>query len=111
MSKVILNSIDNSRNHRGIVLLVTLVLLVVLATLGYTVTSRVSAQRHRSQYIMDYQAARYGCDSGVKFALTTLETITPKLISRPNEPDFSDTFYMDEVEYQELLDKVYVPIS
>jgi len=108
MSKVILNNIDNSRNRRGIVLLVTLILLVVLATLGYTVTCRVSAQRRRSQYIVDYQAARYGCDSGVKFALATIETITPKLISRPNEPDFSDTFYMDELEYQELLDELAV---
>jgi len=108
MTKVILNNYGNSRNHRGIVLLVTLVILVVLATFGYTITCRVSAQHRRSQYIMDYQAALYGCDSGVKFALSTLETIMPKLISRPNEPDFSDLFHMNEVEYQELLDELAV---
>jgi type II secretory pathway component PulK len=47
--------------------------------------------------------ARYGCDSGVKYALATLQDITPKLISRPNVPDFSDLFVLSEEEYQELL--------
>lgn len=92
-----------SQNRRGIVLLVTLVLLVVLATLGYTLTSRVSANRHRKQYIIDYSKARYGCDSAVKYALATLEEIDPMLISRPNEPDFSDLFALDEAGIQELL--------
>ena len=98
-----LNNRNTSRNRPGIVLLVTLVLLVVLSTLGYTLTSRVTAQRHRNQYIIDYSKARYGCDSAVKYALTTLEEIEPQLISRPNEPDFSDLFALDEAGYQELL--------
>jgi hypothetical protein len=96
---------NNSRNRPGIVLLVTLVLLVVLSTLGYTLSTRVAAQRHRNQYIIDYSSARYGCDSAVKFALATLEDIDPQLISRPNEPDFSDLFYLTELEYQELLEQ------
>jgi len=96
---------NNSRNHQGIVLLVTLVLLVVLSTMGYTLSTRVAAQRHRNQYIIDYSSARYGCDSAVKYALATLEDIDPQLISRPNEPDFSDLFYLSEVEYQELLEQ------
>jgi len=87
----------------GIVLLLTLVLLVVLATLGYTFSSRVAAQRHRNQYIIDYSRARYGCDSAVKYALATLEKLDPQLVDRPNEPDFSDLFALDEVAYQELL--------
>jgi len=95
------------------VLLVTLVLLVVLSTLGYTLSSRLAAQRHRDQYIIDYCNARYGCDSAVKYALATLEDITPELISRPNVPDFSDLFILSEEEYQELLaelaDKVQPP--
>ncbi len=86
-------------------LLVTLVLLVVLSTLGYTLSTRVSAQRHRNQYIIDYSSARYGCDSAVKYALATLEDIDPQLINRPNEPDFSDLFYLTELEYQELLEQ------
>lgn len=81
----------------------TLVILVVLAMLGYTLTSRVAVQRHRSNYIIDYQAARYGCDSAIKYTLATLQKFNPQLVSRPNEPDFSDLFHLDEVEYEELL--------
>jgi type II secretory pathway component PulK len=93
----------NGYSRRGIVLLVTLVLLVVLSTLAYTLSSRVSAQRHRDQYIIDYSKARYACDSAVKYALATLEDISPKLISRPDEPDFSDLFILSEADYRELL--------
>ena len=89
--------------RRGVVLLLTLVLLVVLATLGYTLSSRVAAQRHRNQYIIDYTAARYACDSAVRYALATLEEIDPQLVSRPNEPDFSDLFALDDIKYHELL--------
>ena len=94
-----------SRNRPGIILLVTLVLLVVLATLGYTLSSRVAAQRHRNQYLIDYSNARYGCDSAVKYALATLEGLDTELVSRPNEPDFSDLFALDEIGYQELLEQ------
>jgi len=92
-----------SRNRPGIVLLVTVVLLVVLATLGYTLSSRVAAQRHRNQHIIDYSKARYGCDSAVRYAIATLEDINPQLVSRPNEPDFSDLFALDDIQYHELL--------
>jgi hypothetical protein len=92
-----------SRNRQGVILLVTLVLLVVLATLGYTLSERTASQRHRDQYIIDYSNARYGCDSAVKYALATLEELEPELVSRPNEPDFSDLFALDEIGYQELL--------
>jgi hypothetical protein len=104
MKKISYNR-DMSQNRHGIVLLVTLVLLVVLATLGYTLTSRVSADRHRKQYIIDYSKARYGCDSAVKYTLATLEEIDTQLISRPNEPDFSDLFVLDEIGYQALAEQ------
>ena len=91
------------QNRGGIVLLVTLVLLVVLSTLGYTLSSHIAAQRHRAQYIIDYQAARYACDSAVKYALATLEDISPEPINRPEEPDFSDLFHLTDEEYEELL--------
>ena len=104
MSSESQNSRSNSRNRPGIVLLVTLVLLVVLSTLGYTLSSRVAAQRHRDRYIINYSKARYGCDSAVKYALATLQDInTPQLVERPNEPDFSDLFSLSEAEYEELL--------
>jgi hypothetical protein len=96
---------NNFHGHQGFVLLVTLVLLVVLSMLGYTLSTRVAAQRHRQKYIIDYSSARYGCDSAVKYALATLEEIDPQLISRPNEPDFSDLFYLTPAEYQELLEQ------
>lgn len=65
----------SGRHRAGIVLLVTLVLLVVLSTLTYTLSGRVSAQRHRDQYIIDYSQARYSCDSAVKYALASLEDL------------------------------------
>lgn len=104
MSKENPGNYDN-QNRPGIVLLITLVVLVVLSTLGYTLTTRMSAHRHRDQYIIDYSQARYGCDSAVKYALATLEELEPELISRPNEPDFSDIFAMSEEQYEELLDQ------
>ena len=98
-----LNNRSDCQNRPGIVLLVTLVLLVMLSMLGYTLSSRLAAQRHRDQYIIDYQAARYGCDSAVRYAFAQLQDInTPLLIARPNEPDFSDLFILSEVEYEEL---------
>lgn len=96
---------NNFQGRPGFVLLITLGLLVVLAMLGYTLSTRVAAQRHREKYIIDYSSARYGCDSAVKYALATLEEIDPQLISRPNEPDFSDLFYLTPAEYQELLEQ------
>ena len=94
---------NNPKNYSGVVLLVTLMLLVVLATLGYTLTSRVTSRRHRNQYMIDYSQARYACDSAVKYALATMEELNPELVERPNEPDFSDLFALDEAGYQELL--------
>ena len=92
------------RGRRGIVLLMTLVLLVVLSSLGYTVGSRIAVQRHRDRYMIDYQAACYGRDSAVKYALATLQDVNvSSLIARPNEPDFSDLFSKTEAEYEEYL--------
>ncbi len=96
---------NNNRSRRGVVLLVTLIMLVVLATLGYTLTGRIADRRHRNHFTIDYCKARYGCDSGLKYAFATMEELDPKLISRPNDPDFSDLFNMTEAEYEELLEK------
>lgn len=96
---------NNKMNRPGIVLLVTLVVLVVLSMLGYTLSSRVMAERLRSQYLIDYSKARYGCDSAMKYALAAMEDIEPMLISRPNEPDFSDLFAMDSEQYKKLIEQ------
>ena len=90
----------------GIVLLITMVVLLVLATLGYTLASRVSAQRHRDNYVVDYTNACYARDSAIKYALAALEDLNSiEFVSRPNEPDFSDLFHLKEPEYRQLLEQ------
>jgi hypothetical protein len=90
----------------GVVLLLTMVVLLILATLGYNLTVRVATQRHRDNYVIDYTAACYARDSAVKYTLSTLQDINNiVLISRPNEPDFSDLFAMSEKEYRQLLEQ------
>jgi hypothetical protein len=90
---------------RGFVLFITLVVLFVLAALGYSFASRVAANRHRNNYIIDYTIASYARDSAIKYALTVLQDINDvKLIDRPNEPDFSDLFAMSEQNYRKMLD-------
>ena len=92
-------------NDCGFVLMVVLVLLVVLCALAYALTLSVSAYRKRSQYMIDYQSARYACESSVKYALATLQDINePNLITRSNEPDFSDLFTTNEQEYRQILE-------
>jgi hypothetical protein len=95
-----------SARPRGVVLLVTLVVLLVLAVLGYNLTSRVAAQRHRDNYIIDYTNACYARDSAIKYALATLQDLkSVELVSRPNEPDFSDLFTLSESNYRRLLEQ------
>jgi hypothetical protein len=93
----------DKNKKRGFVLLLTLVLLIALSTLGYVLGSRLLESRSRNQYLVDYTQARYACDSGVKYALATISQIRASLISRPNEPDFSDLFNLTEPEYQNFL--------
>ncbi len=90
-------------NYSGFVLLLTLVLLVVFSTLAYILSSRLQSRRSRNVYIIDYTKARYACDSAVKYAIATLDEIEPRLIERPNEPDFSDLFHLTEAQYEEFL--------
>lgn len=97
---------DDRRVQPGVVLLLTLVILVILATLGYTLSARVAVRRHRDQYIIDYSSARYACASALKCAMTLVQGLDVQLISRPNEPDFSDVFALTELQYQELLAQV-----
>jgi hypothetical protein len=96
----------DSPKSAGFVLLVTLVVLLVLATLGYNFASRVAANRHRNNYVIDYAVACYARDSALKYALATLQDLNDmELVSRPNEPDFSDLFAMKEPDYRKLLEQ------
>jgi len=91
-------------NAHGVVLLITMILLVMLSVTGYILTIRIAAQRHRYQYAIDYQNACYACQSGLKYAYASLNDINvPDVISRPNEPDFSDLFALSEKEYKKVF--------
>jgi len=94
---------SKTENCRGFVLLLTLVLLIVFSTLAYILSSRLQSRRSRNVYIIDYAKARYACDSAVKYAIATLDEIEPRLIERPNEPDFSDLFQLTEAQYEQFL--------
>ena len=90
---------------RGIVLMITMVVLIILAILGYTLSSRVAAQRHRDNFIIDYTAACYARDSALKYTMSAFDDFNNfVLISRPNEPDFSDLFAMSEPDYRKMLE-------
>jgi hypothetical protein len=96
---------DNRQGYRGVILLVTLVILVILSTLGYTLCVQVAARRHRDQFVIDYSIARHACASGMKYALASMGSLQFDLVSRPNEPDFSDVFALSEPQYQKLLEQ------
>ena len=98
-------------DHRGVILLVTLVILVILATLGYTLCVQVAARRHRDQYVIDYSIARHACVSGLKYALASMNSLQFDLVSRPNEPDFSDLFALPEDQYQKLVDQLAAKLA
>ncbi len=92
-------------NRRGVALVLTLVVLMVLTTIVYALASRVAQVKHRRQYLIDYQVSRYACDSGVKYALTAIKQMDFRLINRKDKPDFSDLFTMDREEYEQFLDE------
>ena len=89
----------------AVVLVAALVILVALSTIVYSLYARMSAQKHRDQYMVDYTQARYAADSGLKYALTFMEIKKNSLISRPNEPDFSDVFHLSEEQYEQLIEE------
>jgi hypothetical protein len=88
-----------------VILLVTLVILVILSTLGYTLCAQVAARRHREQFVIDHSIARHACASSLKYALASMGSLQFELVSRPNEPDFSDVFVLTEPQYQKLLEQ------
>lgn len=91
-------------NRSGVALILTIVILVVLSTICYTLTARMSLLRRRQEYMINYQKSRYACDSAIKLALTTISQIPLNLVTRENEPDFSDVFAMDHDKYKAFLE-------
>jgi len=94
----------SQRPHRkGIVLILTIAILVILTTIVYSLSSRVSIYKRRQEYIINYQSARYACDSAMKYALTRAKKIKMPLITREDSPDFSNLFALDHEQYTEML--------
>jgi hypothetical protein len=91
------------RNRGGMALLITLVVLVVLTTLVYTTTSRMALIKHRQQYLVNYQTARYACDTGMKLAFKKLAEMDIEYIEREHQPDFSHLFTLNQEELNEYL--------
>jgi hypothetical protein len=92
-------------HRRAVALVLTLVVLAVLTTIVYGLSSRIAQVKHRRQYLIDYQISRYACDSAMKYALAAIKRMDFKLIDRRDKPDFSDVFTMDRIEYEQYLDE------
>jgi hypothetical protein len=90
--------------RHGIALAITLVVLVVLMTVTATLAVRVAQVRQRQQYMMDYQKARYGLDSAMKYAMTVLPDKKFPLVVRQDAPDFSDLFWLTREQYLRYLE-------
>lgn len=82
--------------------MLTMVVLVILVTICYTLTARLARLKRRQQYMIDYQKSRYACDSAMKLALTIMKDIPLALARRKGEPDFSDVFMMDHDEFEQF---------
>ncbi|MBW8015255.1 MAG: general secretion pathway protein GspK [Planctomycetes bacterium] len=94
-----------SIRHKGAALLMTLAVLVILTTIVFSMVSRLKVKKRRQQYMISYQAARYACDSAMKYALTKAKDIKPELTTRADSPDFSDLFYLTHQQQQEMLEE------
>lgn len=109
LSSIIVHSNSKQRSvgvyaHRtGVALVLVMVVLVVLTAIVCRMGFSISQWKHRQQYMIDYQAARYACESGLKYAIAMIDSLEPNYISRPNEPDFSDLFTMSDEEYRLLM--------
>jgi len=91
-----------SSSRPGVVLILTLMVLIVLATLTYQLTVKLADRRRADDYLIYYQGARYACDSALKYALATTEIIDPNYVDRTEAPDFSDLFRMTDFQIDEI---------
>lgn len=87
----------------GFALLVTVIVLVVLASLVAGMATRLTMTKRRQQYMIEYQRARYGLDSGIKYILSEMPTVSTSLRSREGQPDFSDLFWMNQQDYAQMI--------
>lgn len=87
----------------GFVLLTTMIVLVVLASLTTGLAVQMSMAKRRQHYMIEYQRARYGLDSAMKYILNVLPRKNFILVSRSDQPDFSDVFLMNQDEFAAFI--------
>ncbi|MHC5097147.1 MAG: hypothetical protein ACYSOL_03340 [Planctomycetota bacterium] len=94
---------STAKRPAGFVLLVTVIVLVVLASLTTGLAVQMSMAKRRQHYMIEYQRARYGLDSAMKYILNTLPAKNFILAGREEDPDFSDVFLMNQAEFSEFI--------
>ncbi len=92
-----------SSSRRGVVLVLTLMVLIVMATITYQLTIKLADRRRAEEYLIYYQGARYACDSALKYATLTTQLTDAKYADRTEAPDFSDIFRMTDDQLNEVL--------
>jgi len=91
------------RQRAGFALLLSMIVLVVLASVAAGLSLQLTMAKRRQQYMVEYQRARYGLDSAIKYIFTEMPVRTFKLQSRADVPDFSDICWMDEPAYAQFV--------
>lgn len=92
-----------NRSRTAFVLLLTMIVLVVLASLAAGLSVHLTMANRRQQYMIEYQRARYGLDSAMKYIMSVMPTKTFKLTERADMPDFSDLFWMTDEQYGQFI--------
>ena len=92
-----------SQRPAGFALLVTVIVLVVLASLTAGLATRLTMVKRRQQYMIEYQRTRYGLDSGIKFIISEMPLSAFLYEPRQDKPDFSDLFWMDQDRYNQFI--------
>ena len=99
-----INTITSKQVHsQGAALVFALIALAVLTSLAFTLTSTLAGRKHRQQYLIDHQAAKYACDSATKYAMDKMGELKVEYAQRNDQPDFSDLFWMNKEEYESML--------
>jgi hypothetical protein len=93
----------SSPSRRGLVLVLVMMVLVVLTALTTALSLRMTQARRRLEYMIDYQRARYACDSALKYMTNILPDQRYTVASREGMPDFSDLFWMEQADYEAYI--------
>ncbi|HPY76271.1 MAG TPA: type II secretion system protein GspK [Anaerohalosphaeraceae bacterium] len=94
---------QSASSRRGLVLVVVMMILVVLTALSTALSLRLTQVRRRQNYMIDYQRARYACDSALKYMINLLPDQRYTVVPREGMPDFSDLFWMEQADYESYI--------